>query len=163
MLYNVNRDRYNKLPMEDKTMNKKLTIMALALCFSIVAFGHHHHSGFWGGFTGGLVGGLLRPPPPPVVVAPAPVVTTPVVTTPVVAPAPVVTTTPVVTTVPSYSYGYYNNVYCPTYGGYYYYNNAWAWGGPRFGHRPPPPVWRPHHFHHGPGPGFHHGGPRHHR
>lgn len=127
-------------------MNKKLTIMALALCFSIVAFGHHH-SGFWGGFTGGLIGGMLAPRP--TYVAPAPVV----VSTPVVAPAPVVTTT---TTIPAYSYGYYNNVYCPTYSGYYYYGNNWIWGGPRFGHRPPPPMWRPHHG------GFHHGGPHHH-
>ena len=119
--------------MEEKTMNKKLTVMTLAMCFSLVAFSHH--CGFWGGFTGGLVGGLLRPP---VVVAPTPTV---------VAPAPVVTA-PVVTTVPSYSYGYYNNVYCPTYSGYYYYGNNWIWGGPRFGHRPPPPMWRPHHIRH---------------
>ena len=46
-------------------MNKKMTIMALTMCFGLVAFAHH--CGFWGGFTGGLVGGLLRPP---VVVAP---------------------------------------------------------------------------------------------
>ena len=131
--------------MEKKTMNKKFTVMTLAMCLSLVAFSHH--CGFWGGFTGGLVGGLLRPP---VVVAPAPTV---------VAPAPVVAA-PVVTTVPSYSYGYYNSVYCPTYSGYYYYNNSWVWGRPGWhGHRPPPPMWRPHHG----GPGFHHGGPHHHR
>lgn len=148
-------------------MNKKLTIMALTMCFGLVAFAHHGWNHMLGieAIRGAayVLGGAVSPSPvvvstPTTVVAPAPVVTTtPVVTTPVV-------TTPVVTTVPSYSYGYYNNVYCPTYSGYYYYNNAWMWGGPRFGHRPPPPVWRPHHgpgFHHGPGPGFHHGGPHH--
>ena len=140
-------------------MNKKMIMVAVIACIGITAFGHHH-SGFWGGFTGGLIGGLLGPR---TYVAPAPVVvSTPVVSTPtyvapttVVAPTPVVTTT---TTIPAYSYGYYNNVYCPTYSGYYYYNNAWVWGRPGWhGHRPPPPMWRPHH--HG---GFHHGGPHHH-
>ena len=134
-------------------MNKKLIMVAVVACIGITAFGHHH-SGFWGGFTGGLLGGLLGPrtyvAPAPVVVSTPTVVTTPaVVSTPVVTPAPVVTTT---TTIPAYSYGYYNNVYCPTYSGYYYYGNSWIWGGPRFGHRPPPPMWRP----------YHHGGPHHH-
>ena len=137
-------------------MNKKLTIMALTMCFGLVAFAHHGWNHMLGieAIRGSayVLGGAVSPCPvvvstPTTVVAPAPVVTT-----------PVVTTVPVGTTVPSYSYGYYNNVYCPTYSGYYYYNNAWMWGGPRFGHRPPPPMWRPHHG----GPGFHHGGPHHH-
>ena len=145
-------------------MNKKLTIMALTMCIGLVAFAHHGWNHMLGieAIRGAayVLGGAVSPSPvvvstPTTVVTPAPVVTT----TPVV-------TTPVVTTVPSYSYGYYNNVYCPTYSGYYYYNNSWVWGRPGWhGHRPPPPMWRPHHggpgFHHGPGPGFHHGG--HHR
>ena len=142
-------------------MNKKLIMVAAVACIGITAFAHHHHGGFWGGFTGGLIGGLIAPrtyvaPAPVVVTQPTYVAPTYVAPTTVVAPSPVVTTT---TAIPSYSYGYYNNVYCPTYSGYYYYGNSWTWGGPRFGHRPPPPMWRPHHG----GPGFHHGGHHHRR
>ena len=155
-MYNVNRDRKtNTSKTEDKTMNKKLTMVALTMCIGLVAFAHHG----WNHMLGieairgvsYVLGGAVRPAPvvvstPTTVVAPAPVVTT----TPVV-------TTPVVTTVPSYSYGYYNNVYCPTYSGYYYYGNNWVWGGgPWHGHRPPPPMWRPHYG------GPHHGGHHHH-
>ena len=89
-------------------------------------------------------------------------------TPPVVVSTPVVSTAPVVSTIPSYSYGYYNNVYCPTYSGYYWYNNAWTWGGAYGVARPPMPLWRPHHYHHHYAPprppihhgGFHHSGPR---
>ena len=131
--------------------------MALAMCAGVLVSYGHHHSAFWGGFAGGLVGGLVRPAP--VVVATPTVVTTPTVVaspTVVATPAPVVTTT---TTIPSYSYGYYNNVYCPTYSGYYWYGNNWVWGG-GYGHRPPVPMWRPHHHYRPAPPPIHHGGYR---
>lgn len=76
-----------------------------------------------------------------VVTPPAPVVVT---------PAPVVTRTQVVVAPPAgtvITYGYYNNVYVPSYNGWYFYNNVWCWGGR--GRRPPhPPAWRPPHRHH---------------
>ena len=79
----------------------------------------------------------------PVVVVPAPVVVTPapVVVAPapvVVAPAPVVVT-PVA--IPNYGYGYWNNVWVPCYNNWYWYKNAWVWGGK--GPRPVPPRWVP--------------------
>ena len=118
-----------------------------------------------------LVRAVFEPRPAPVIVTPrervvetkvvttAPVVTTtPVVTatptvvttTPVVTPTPVVvTTTPTtavvtetVTTIPEYSYGYYCGEYVPYYEGWFFYSDAWIWGG--IGPRPPaPPRWAP--------------------
>ena len=179
-------------------MNNKMkkTIMAAVVVCGCSAFAHNGYNHWLAAdivrSCAYVLGGAVRPAP--VVVTTTPVVTTPVVTTPVVT-TPIVTTpvvtTPVVTTptvvtttttVPTYSYGYYNNVYCPTYSGYYYYNNAWVWGG-GYGYRPPIPRWIPpyrgphyrpvpppiHHggFHGGYrppprpcGPGGFHGGPR---
>ena len=93
-----------------------------------------------------LVKTVVTPPPAVVVPPPAPVV---------VAPAPQVVVTPAPVAVPAYSYGYYNNVYVPTYNGWYYYGNSWCWGGrgPRPYH---PPRWVPppqhHHRHYRPLP-----------
>ena len=149
-------------------MNNKILITAsIVACMTMSAFAHHHHhDGFWGGFVGGLFGGLLSPrttvvaQPAPVVVT-QPVVAQPVVAQPVIAtPAPVVQTiAPVVQTTviaqppATITYGIYNGISCPTYNGYYFYNNVWCWGGPIHAHRPPPPYWhphhhRPHHHHH---------------
>ena len=140
---------------------KKL-IMVITMLVGMTAFGHHgwNHwmaGNILGGLAFGLGAGLTAPRTTvvttPVVTTPVvttPVVTTPVVTTPVVA-QPVaaaatqittVSTAPVVTTtIPTFSYGYYNNVYCPYYDGYYYYNNVWVWGG--VGIRRPIPTWIP--------------------
>lgn len=134
-------------------MKKIITTIAMAILVSSTAFAHHHGL-FWGGFAGGLAGGLIGSAiSRPAYVVQAPVVAPIVTTTPAVS-APVVTTTTAPVTL---TCGYYNNVYCPTYSGYYYYNNAWVWGG-GLGYRPPVPVWRPywhhggwyhpHHFHH---------------
>ena len=133
-------------------MNKKILITAsIVACMTMSAFAHHHHhDGFWGGFVGGLFGGLLSPRTT-VVAQPAPVVVTqPVVAQPVIAtPAPVVQTTTVIAQPPAtITYGIYNGISCPTYNGYYFYNNVWCWGGPIHAHRPPPPHWHPHHHHH---------------
>ena len=139
-------------------MNKKILIAAsIVACMTMSAFAHHHHhDGFCGGYVGGLFGGLLSPRTT-VVAQPAPVVVTqPVVAQPVIAtPAPVVqTTAPVVQTTTfiaqppaTITYGIYNGISCPTYNGYYFYNNVWCWGGPIHAHRPPPPHWHPHHHH----------------
>ena len=136
-------------------MNKKILITAsIVACMTMSAFAHHHHhDGFWGGFVGGLFGGLLSPrttvvaQPAPVVVT-QPVVAQPVVAQPVIA-APVVQTTTVIAQPPAtITYGIYNGISCPTYNGYYFYNNVWCWGGPIHAHRPPPPHWHPHHHHH---------------
>lgn len=71
----------------------------------------------------------------------------------VVAPAPavVVAPPPAPAVIPSYSFGYYNNVYVPMYNGWYYYENVWCWGGrgPRPMH---PPRWIPPRHHHRPAP-----------
>ena len=139
-------------------MNRKILITAsIVACMTMSAFAHHHHhDGFWGGFVGGLFGGLLSYPRTTVVAQPAhvvvtqPVVAQPVVAQPVIAtPAPVVQTTTVVAQPPAtITYGIYNGISCPTYNGYYFYNNVWCWGGPIHAHRPPPPHWHPHHHRH---------------
>lgn len=91
-----------------------------------------------------LVKAVVAPPPVVVTPAPAPVVVAP-------APAPVVVT-PAPAAVPAFSYGYYNNVYVPTYNGWYYYGNAWCWGGrgprPRYAPRWIPPRRYYHHNRH---------------
>ena len=120
-----------------------------------------------------LVRAFFEPRPAPVIVAPPErvvetkvVTTTPVVTTPtVVTTTPAVTTTPVVvtttptteivtetvTTIPEYSYGYYCGEYVPYYEGWFFYSNAWIWGG--IGPRPPaPPRWAPPPRRHNPPP-----------
>ena len=118
----------------------KKILMTITICFAVFAAqAHHHHSGFWGGFTGGLLGGLFAPRP--TYVAPAPVIASPTVV-PATTVVPVTPTVVTTTTVPTYTYGYYNNYYCPTYCGYYWYNDAWVWGG-GFGYRPPVPRWIP--------------------
>ena len=136
----------------------KKMIMVVTMLVGMTAFGHHgwNHwmaGNILGGLAFGLGAGLTAPR---TTVVTTPVVTTPVVTTPTVVTTPVVTTPvvaapTVVSTVPTFSYGYYNNVYCPYYDGYYYYNNAWVWGG--VGIRRPIPTWiPPYRFHHGYGP-----------
>ena len=68
-----------------------------------------------------------------------------IVTTPTVVTTTPTTTTIVteeITTIPKYSYGYYYGEYVPYYEGWFYYSNAWIWGG--IGPRPPaPPRWAP--------------------
>ena len=45
-------------------------------------------------------------------------------------------------TVPEYSYSYFYGEYVPYYEGWFYYSDAWIWGG--IGPRPPaPPRWAP--------------------
>lgn len=132
----------------------KKMIMVITMLVGMTAFGHHGWNHWMAGnILGGLAFGLgagLTAPRTTVVTVPTAVTTPTVVTTPVVA-QPVVTTTPITTvyttpavtaTIPTFSYGYYNNVYCPTYSGYYWYNNAWTWGG-GLGYRPPIPRWIP--------------------
>ena len=78
-----------------------------------------------------LVRAVIEPRPAPVIVTP-----------PRERVVEVVTTTPVVTTIPEYSYGYYCGEYVPYYEGWFYYSDAWIWGG--IGPRPPaPPRWAP--------------------
>lgn len=103
-----------------------------------------------------LVGSIFAPRAVVLAPQPAPVVVQPVVATqtivqyqqPVVVQQSVAQTvygpgepTVIVQTVPAYSYGYYQNVYVPYYGGWYYYGNRWCWGRP--GPPPVPPRWRP--------------------
>ncbi|MBR3688973.1 MAG: hypothetical protein IKL85_07875 [Lentisphaeria bacterium] len=59
--------------------------------------------------------------------------------------------TETVTTIPEYSYGYYCGEYVPYYEGWFFYSNAWIWGG--IGPRPPaPPRWAPPPRRHNPPP-----------
>lgn len=77
-------------------------------------------------------------PPPPVAVRPAPVVVKPA---PVVVLPPPVVVKPVPVVIPNYGYGYWNDVWVPCYNNWYWYKNAWVWGGK--GPRPVPPRWVP--------------------
>ena len=46
------------------------------------------------------------------------------------------------TTIPEYSYSFFYGEYVPYYEGWFYYSDAWIWGG--IGPRPPaPPRWAP--------------------
>ena len=126
----------------------KKMIMVITMLVGMTAFGHHgwNHwvaGNILGGLAFGLGAGLTAPSTTTVVAQPV-VTTTPVTT---VYTTPAVTTT----TIPTFSYGYYNNVYCPYYDGYYYYNNVWVWGG--IGIRRPIPTWiPPYRPHYGYGP-----------
>lgn len=103
-----------------------------------------------------LVGSIFAPRTVVVASRPTPVVLQPVVAAqpivqyqrPVVVQQSVAQTgygpgqpTVIVQTVPAYTYDYYNSVYVPYYGGWYYYGNRWCWGRP--GPPPVPPRWRP--------------------
>ena len=152
-----------------KTLNKTLAIgaaftAAVILTPAAFAQGPHHGPPPSNGIQlaadiVNLVRAVFEPRPAPVIVTPRErvvetkvVTTTPTVvtTTPVVTSTPVVvTTTPTtavitetVTTIPEYSYGYYCGEYVPYYEGWFYYADAWIWGG--IGPRPPaPPRWAP--------------------
>ena len=123
-----------------KTLNKTLAIGAAvtaAVILTPAAFAQGPHHGPPPRPSNGiqlaadivnLVRAVFEPRPAPVIVTP---------------PAPVVTTTPVVTetvVIPEYDYGYYYGEYVPYYEGWFYYSDAWVWGG--IGPRPPaPPRW----------------------
>ena len=137
-------------------MNKKtITLVATAVCLTFATFGHNGYN-HW--LAGNIVGSVAYAISGPRVVVAQPTV--------VAAPTTVVAPT-------TYTYDYYNGVYCPVDSGYYYYNNAWVWGGRPGIIPPPPPRWIPRPGFHGPrayhlppmshppvGHGFHHGGPR---
>ena len=156
-----------------KTLNKTLAIGAAvtaAVILTPAAFAQGPHHGPPRPSNGiqlaadivNLVRAVFEPRPAPVIVAPRErVVETKVVTTPpVVTTTPtVVTTTPattivtgaVTTTIPEYTYGYYYGEYVPYYEGWFYYADAWIWGG--IGPRPPaPPRWAPPPRRHNPPP-----------
>ncbi len=90
----------------------------------------------------GLVGDVITavaPQPQQVIVTPAPVVVTPP-PPPRHAPPPP-RPAPPPARIPEYGYGWYNGLWVPQYGSWYWYNSSWAWGG--HGRPPAPPAWRP--------------------
>ena len=140
-----------------KTFNKTLAIGAAVTAAAILApaaFAQGPHGGPPPRPSNGiqlaadivnLVLAVIEPRPAPVIVAPRErVVTTQVVTT----TPTVVTTTPATTvvteavTIPEYSYSFFYGEYVPYFEGWFYYSDAWIWGG--IGPRPPaPPRWAP--------------------